>query len=238
MSIQIQTPNITAGSDSEKLVQIQSYLYRMANQLQWAFDTITVGGTPAMSSSVATQQQSAMKADPESTFAGIKDLIIKSADIVNAFCHTISKRLEGVYVAESDFGAYTEQTALDIQANSKNITQLYENQQELTGSVEQLQQTNAYLKTGLLDEKDGVPIYGLEIGETNNINGQNVYDKFARFTADRLGLYDSGGVEVAYISNYMLYITSATITGSLWLSGKFKIYYNGGLAFQWIGGES
>ena len=45
-------------------------------------------------------------------------------------------------------------------------------------------------------------------------------------------------VEVAYISDYKLYITNAEISGSLWLSGKFKIYYNGGLAFQWIGGES
>lgn len=237
MSVQINTPNITASSDRERLQQIQSYLYQMAQQLQWAFDTITVGGTPAVASSVTAQQQAAVKADPASTFSGIKNLIIKSADIVDAYYQEISKRLEGVYVAESDFGTYTEQTALEILANSKNITQLFANQQELTGDVEQLQKTNAYLKTGLLDEKDGVPIYGLEIGETHDINGQNVYDKFARFTADRLGLYDSGGVEVAYISNYMLYITNATITGSLWLSGRFKIYYNGGLAFQWIGGE-
>jgi len=38
--------------------------------------------------------------------------------------------------------------------------------------------------------------------------------------------------------DYKLYITNAEITGSLWLSGRFKIYYNGGLAFQWIGGEA
>ena len=236
MGIQINTPNITADNDRQRLIQIQSYLYQMAQQLQWAFDTITVGGTPAAASSVTTQQQVTAKADPASTFSEIKNLIIKSADIVDAYYQEISKRLEGVYVAESDFGTYTDKTALEITANSQNITQLFESQQQLTGDVEQLQKTNAYLKTGLLEERDGKKIYGLEIGETNNIDGQNVYDKFARFTADRLGLYDAGGVEVAYISNYMLYITNATISGSLWLSGRFKIYYNGGLAFQWIGG--
>ena len=97
--------------------------------------------------------------------------------------------------------------------------------------------TNAYLKSGLLDSKsDGTAVYGLEIGQTNSIGGETVFDKFARFTADRLSFFDSNDVEVAYISDYKLYITNAEITGSLWLSGRFKICYNGGLAFQWIGG--
>ena len=44
MGVQIKTPNITAGNDRERLMQIQSYLYQMAQQLQWAFDTIQVSG--------------------------------------------------------------------------------------------------------------------------------------------------------------------------------------------------
>lgn len=242
MSVQIKTPNITAANDRERLQQIQSYLYQMAQQLQWAFDTITVSGTPAVASSVTTQQQVTVKSDPAGTFAGIKNLIIKSADIVDAYYQEISRRLEGVYVAESDFGTYTEQTALEIRANSNSINQLFTDTRELSNEIDELYNStvgsNAYLKSGLLDEKeDGTPIYGLEIGQTNSINGENVFDKFARFTADRLSFFDSNDVEVAYISDYMLYITNATVSGSLWLSGRFKIYYNGGLAFQWIGGD-
>ena len=95
-----------------------------------------------------------------------------------------------------------------------------------------------YAQRGFLYYKEnGTPVYGLEIGQTNSVDGQNVFDKFARFASDRLSFFDSNDVEVAYISDYKLYITNAEITGSLWLSGKFKIYYNGGLAFQWIGGE-
>jgi hypothetical protein len=90
----------------------------------------------------------------------------------------------------------------------------------------------------LYETEEGVPVYGLEIGQTNSVDGATVFDKFARFAADRLSFFDSNDVEVAYISDYKLYITNAEISGSLWLSGKFKIYYNGGLAFQWIGGES
>lgn len=244
MSIQIKTPNITAGNDRERLQQIQSYLYQMAQQLQWAFDTIGNGGSGSTSVPVSSvkQQQVTTKEDPANTFAGIKNLIIKSADIVDAYHAEISKRLEGVYVAQSDFGIYSEKTTLDIQSNSSNIQQLFSDTRELNSTVDTLYDsiigTNAYLKSGILDEKeDGTPIYGLEIGQTNNVDGQNVFDKFARFTADRLSFYDSNDVEVAYISDYMLYITNAEISGSLWLSGRFKIYYNGGLAFQWIGGE-
>ena len=46
MSVQIKTPNITAATDRERLQQIQSYLYRMANQLQWAFDHLQTGTVP------------------------------------------------------------------------------------------------------------------------------------------------------------------------------------------------
>lgn len=242
-SVQIKTPNITAGTDQERLVQIQSYLYQMAQQLQWAFDTISTGGaSSAGTSSPAQQQTVTVQADPASTFSGIKNLIIKSADIVDAYYQQISKRLEGLYVADSDFGSYREETAQEIHANSTSINQLFASTRELSSTVDELYDStiasNAYLKSGFLDEKaDGSPIYGLEIGQTNSVDGANVFDKFARFTADRLSFFDSNDVEVAYISDYKLYITNAEISGSLWLSGRFKIYYNGGLAFQWIGGE-
>ena len=275
MSVQIQTPNITGGTDREQLQQIRSYLYQMAGQLQWAFDNLQTGGIPVSGGGTAQQTGNAgasgAAADPAGTFAALKNLIIKSADIVNAYYDTINSRLEGLYVAQSDFGIYAQETALDIQGNSESINQLFSNEQtivtkldvlndhagslsgrvdglaaenrELSDSMEQLYAqsilTNAYIKTGLIDySANGAPVYGLEIGQTNSVDGQNVFDKFARFTADRLSFFDSNDVEVAYISDYKLYITNAEVSGTLYLSGKFKIYYNGGLAFQWIGGES
>ena len=243
MAIQIQTPNITAAGDRERLMQIQSYLYRMANQLQWAFNTLEIGNGSSTQATLQASKATTVNGDPSTTFSGIKDLIIKSADIVNAYYTVISQRLEGVYVAQSDFGTYTEKTALDIQANNTSINQLYANIRELSETVDELYDStvgaNAYLKSGLLyEDENGVPVYGLEIGQTNSVDGATVFDKFARFSADRLSFFDSNDIEVAYISDYKLYITNAEISGSLWLSGKFKIFYNGGLAFQWIGGES
>lgn len=244
MSIQIQTPNITAGNDRERLQQIQSYLYRMAQQLQWAFNTIETGSVSSYQQTIQRNTKTVKETeDPLSTFAGLKNLIIKSADIVDAYYQEINSRLEGKYVAQSEFGTYTEETTSNISRNNVRLNQLYTNIREISGTVDELYkstvETSAYLKSGLLYEtEEGIPVYGLEIGQTNSVNGATVFDKFARFASDRLSFFDSNDIEVAYISDYKLYITNAEITGSLWLSGRFKIYYNGGLAFQWIGGES
>ena len=244
MGVQIKTPNITAGSDRERLMQIQSYLYQMAHQLQWAFSTIEAGtGNVSQQTLQQAVKAAAKEVNPADTFAGLKNLIIKSADIVDAYYTEISKRLEGVYVAQSDFGTYTEETALEIRETNTSVNQLYTNIRTLSNTVDELYNStvsaNAYLKSGLLGEKeDGTPVYGLEIGQTNSVEGQTVFDKFARFASDRLSFFDSNDTEVAYISDYKLCITNAEISGSLLLSGKFKLYFNGGLAFQWIGGDA
>ena len=291
--IEIRQPNITAKTETEQLLQIRSYLYQMAQQLQWAFNTISSPGGGGNVGTNTTQQtvvssSSSGKIDATKTFDALKDLIIKSSDIVNAYYDVISKKLVGVYVAQSDFGRYQEETSNTINESSTRIDQLYVKNQVITGkfntidrlvttteslteatknletdkntlsekvdaissaadgmaeTVERLQmmmvQTNAYVRTGLLYEDDnGIPVYGLEIGQTNDVNGENVFSKFARFSADRLSFYDRNDTEVAYISDYKLYITNAEITGALSLAGKFKVFYDHGLAFQWIGGNS
>ncbi len=241
MHVQIPTPNITASGDRERLRQIQSYLYRMAGQLQWAFDNLETGSTEAAARSPAPQTGK-QREDPASTFSGIKNLIIRSADIVNAYYDQISRRLESVYVAQSDFGTYTQQTQLELQAGSESIRQLFAETETLSQTVEELWsstlEANAYIKTGKLwEDENGIGVYGLEIGQTKQLNGEKIFDKFARFTADRLSFFDSNDVEVAYISDYHLHITNAVITGSLMLMQQFQVSQgNQSIDFKWLGG--
>lgn len=240
--IDIRQPNITAKTETEQLLQMRSYLYQLSQQLQWAFSTISTE-VRTDSTTAASVQGNKQGSDPAKTFAELKNLIIKSADIVDAYYSEINGRLEKIYVAQSDFGTYKEQAGLDIRQNADGVSQLFENFRQISGTVEEIHSdliaTNAYIRTGLLaDGENGHPVYGLEIGQTNTVDGQTVFDKFARFSADRLSFFDSNDTEVAYISDYKLYITNAEITGSLRIVDRFKIYYNNGLAFQWIGGES
>lgn len=325
--IDIRQPNISAENPEKQVIQMRSYLYQLAQQLQWAFSTVSSaesGNSGNVSPTSGGNVTVNAKIDPQKTFAALKDLIIKSADIVNAYYDQINTKLEGVYLSKSDFGIYAEQTNADISANSTGVSQLYENnrtiilniqsldesvQEEfgrvydtasdlnsdierveagansLSGSVKRLEEnaqslsgavgdletnaqnlsgtvsqiaektsqmeetvgqiyastleTNAYIKTGMLyEDEHGIPVYGLEVGQTNDVNGVNVFTKFARFSSDRLSFYDRNDTEVAFISDYRLYITNAEVTGALTLTGKFKIFYDHGLAFQWIGGGS
>lgn len=312
--IDIRQPNITAKTTREQVLQMRSYLYQLSQQLNWALNTVSGGSS---GENVVLPQGMADSGgggtDPAATFAAIKGLIIKSTDIVNAYSESISQKLEGKYVAQSDFGEYREETAALITGNSKNISQMFSNHQTilmnmdamqgdtrsltgrveqldadaqgtegrlenletdaaglrdatakleqntsgLSGAVEQLRQktetvtetvnglmaatiaTNAYIRTGLLYEtSEGVPVYGLEVGQTNSINGQDVFNKFARFSADRLSFYDKNDTEIAYISDYKLYINTAEITGRLQFGSRFQVFYQtgAGMIFKYMGG--
>lgn len=242
MSANLRFPNITGQNDAQKLQQVQSYLHQLVQELNWAFDN--VGGAGGLKPSVELPKDSgstAESADAVAKFNDIKALIIKSADIVTAYYDNISARLKGIYVAQSDFGTYAEQTSNDIQATSEGISQLYSNIQEIITDIDNLEEarrdTNAYIRTGLLYEDPTIgPVYGVEVGQSTQIDGTEVFNKYARFTSNKLAFYDSNDIEVAYISDKKLYITHAEITGSL-TQGKFveTAQSNGDIVKKWVG---
>lgn len=244
MSIDIRLPNITATNDSGKLAQVQSYMYQLVEQLNWALNNINFV-SPAVENSQGKQIAIGTKdTDPIATFNDIKGLIIKSADIVNAYYEEINRKLSGIYVAESEFGIYAEQTTKATTDNSKYITDLYSNIQQIVTEIEGVQNSlrevdvNAHIKSGLLDyADDGSPVYGLEIGQRTAIDGVETFNTYARFTANKLTFYDKNDNEVAYISDYKLYITNVEITGSL-TQGNFvdTVRADGSVVTKWIGG--
>ena len=146
-------------------------------------------------------------------------LIIKSADIVNAYYEKISQKLSGEYVAQSEFGTYRETTEQTITKTSTMVEQNFTSVQQIITDLEGLQykliEVDAHINSGMLYyDEDGVPVYGLEIGQRTDIDGVEVFNKYARFTSDKLSFYDSNGNEVAYISDKKLYITHIEVTGS------------------------
>ena len=252
MAIDLRLPNITGPTDKERLSQIQSYLFQMVEQLQWALQNVDTTNAAVVTPVAKSQLPMGVNtpSDPQATFNAIKSLIIKSADIVAAYSDEISRRLEGLYVAESDFGTYKQETSQTIEENSTGVTNAFTNIQtiekniatELKGVKDAINALNysiievtANTQTGLLYyDKNGVPVYGFEIGQKNVINGVEVFNKFARFTAGRLSFYDQNGHEVAYISDYKLYITHAEVTGTLKLGG-YLVDTTNGLTFKWVG---
>ena len=214
MSINIRFPNITAKSEAEQLTQVKSYLHQLAEQLNWALSTIEAGtSSTSTASATASQPEGPGTAqENEVSFYELKSLIIKSADIVNSYSEQISKKLEGSYVASSDFGIYEEATAQEIKANSTAIEQFYADLQQIATDIESVEhsliEVNAHIKSGLLYyAEEGTPVYGLEIGQRTKIEDEEVFNKYARFTSEKLSFYDQNDNEVAYISDKKLYIT-------------------------------
>lgn len=240
---ELRFPSIT-GSDKEQLAQIRSYLYQLIPQLQFELSKIGETNTTTATETKktpGTTSQSTSSIDAEVAFSALKPLIIKSAEIVQAYYEKISSMLVGEYVAQSDFGTFTEQTEQRLNQSSTKIEQLFSDLQSIFTDVENLNFTlaevNAHIRSGLLYyDVDGVPVYGLEIGQKNTIDGAEVFNKFARFTADRLSFYDQNDTEVAYISDYKLYITNIQIKGSLQEGGyKDFVDADGGIITRWVG---
>lgn len=238
--ISFRLPEINAPTADGQLRQLRSYLYQLTEQLNLAMQSVD---EEMSKQQIAISSAAESAESPEGklkTFNSVKALIIKSADIINAYTDEITRQLDGQYVAQSEFGTYTETTSQQIAENSTSIVQLFQNLQTISDTVDSIEETsilvNAYIKTGIVDyADDGAPVYGLEIGQTNTVDGEEKFDKFARFSANRLSFFDNNEVEVAYISDYRLVITNAEIKGSLTL-GKFKIDTTNGLAIKWVGG--
>ena len=83
-------------------------------------------------------------------------------------------------------------------------------------------------------DDNGIPIYGLEIGQRNDVDGVEVFNKYAQFTSDRLSFFDSNDVEVAYISDYKLYITHVVIKGTL-TGNAFRMDFTNGFRLKYVG---
>ena len=244
-NIDLRLPNITETTPDGQMKQMQSYMHQLVQELNWALNAID-GAVAGNASSVVLSKRSKQGEDisPEealNTFNAIKALIIKSADIVEAYEDTLRQSFNGAYLAISDFGTYTETKNASIEQNSKGVNEVYSSVQmitnnERTGSLDRVENevrnTNAYIKRGLLGyhQRLGKEVYGVAVGQTD---GEGNYNKHAWFIGEGLCLFDDVGNEVAYISQRRLNITDAVFRGTVDFGG-YRADTTDGLAFEWI----
>lgn len=362
--IDLRYPNITGTSEREQLAQMKSYLHQLVGDLQFAISGIETASSTSISyaprESNAAPVASSLGSAPN--FASIKALIIKSADIVEAYYEEINKKLKGEYLAISDFGVYKESTQLELEASSSRIDQNYTNVQtinanlsgvhndivvlssdikesadalgarvdgvyddmdaldsnlkgeiqasnnridetnnalsgledningtndrvdalgtelqnsnnslqdsirdvegsvsivntllegakaQLQGSIDDISAgvadlketilaTGGYIRSGELYRTDSdIPVYGVEVGQSVDVNGEEVFRKYARFISEKLSFYDANDIEVAYISDKKLYIRIAEITVAFQIGGLIDLVMAGGdVVTKWVG---
>lgn len=236
----IRLPNINAATEKEQLIQVKSYLHQLVQELNWALSTIEAGTGTEVKKTEASG--AVTKQELTTSFNDLKALIIKSSETVMAYSQAAEERYESLYVAQSDFGTYTEQASQEIKKNATAVESFYENMQQILTDIETMEhsliEVSANIRSGLLDTDDnGVPVYGVEVGQRTKLDGEEVFDKFARFTSDRLSFFDQNDNEVAYISDRKLYITHVEVTGTFSMGGFVDtVLADKSIVTKWVGG--
>ena len=229
-----QYPNITEGTPAEQIAQMKRYLFSLVEKLNLGEVRTTIVQTGnAVSGASGSSNSGVAQPTPVGSFNQIKSLIIKSADIVEAFEDVMVKNFNGRYFADSDFGTYLRETSTQISANSERVEETYT---MVEGVKNEVQTTNGYIRRGLLSNGE----IGLEIGETSE---DGAFRQYARFTAEKLSFYDKIGNEVAHIGSgtadeedtNCLYITGKAVFKNDVKIGGYMIDRTDGLAFVWVG---
>ena len=187
-------PNITGKTPAEQLKQIESYLRQLVDKMNTeATPTYTQTYSSVKSGSGAKQKTAA-----EATFDEIKSLIIKSADIVDAFYETYSKKLSGQYVAQSEYGRFVEASTLQLEATSKNVSVAMENVQTIEAANEEFQ---TQIRQDLSEMQQSAEQIRLEI--TNILNdGVNKVTTSTGYTFNAEGLrIQSAGTAIENLLN-------------------------------------
>lgn len=198
-------PFITAKEPAEQLKQIESYLRQLVDKLNVSAQTAyTKAVIPGQSPSAAQAQQK----QAEQTFDEIKSFIIKSADIVDSLYESVSRKMNGMYVAQSEFGEYTKETSTQLTQTSNGISTTVKN-------MESLEAANAEFKTQIRNEITTIEQSADKIGiqVTNIIN--NGVDKVVTssgytFDAEGLRIQRAGQSIEALLNNAGLYVTRSS----------------------------
>ena len=251
MGIDIRLPNINAPTADGQILQMRSYLYQLAEQLQWGLDTLEKGVNAKEVELKGTNKDTPLKVDvvdAQNAFNSAKSLIIKSADIVNAYYEEIEKMLSlsGKYVASSDFGRYQQETNAKLSATDQYIEGKFTRTETIDGEEVKSEYSLANLDARIRKQEgsirfgnvkttlteDGETI-GIEVGEIDTINDE-VIRRFATFTAAGVELYDgtSNTSPVVIISKSKITITSAEFKGYVKM-GKYRLDLSRGIAFKW-----
>ena len=253
--IEIRLPNINGASDAAKIQQIVDYLFQTARQLNMNLtamdDNANKGGTKTTTDKVtgkmtksSSGSAAASSRNAEDNFYSNRDIIIKTADIIEECADVIEQRLNGHYLAISNFDAYQEDTEAVFKATSEKATDAFNSIQKIVnadGYVKELRNNNFYITTGWLDDNNSIG--GIQLGATKavqepddsgNIVTKIVDQSIARLTTNELIFFDSQGNRVTWFGINEVNMSNVNIKGRLDVGG-YRLDSSNGLAFKWVG---
>lgn len=244
--IYLDLPTINgSGTTEQQLAEIRLYIYRSNEQMNATLSNLSIDKIWENTASALSAANSGNQDEEKALmtqYQKIRDLVIKTADVVIKQDESLQMAMNGSYLAKSDFGEYLLNTSVEIDGNSTGFKQLYTHETQLSsdyGNYKTYQQN--FIKEGLLDDTGATAIYGIEVGlltseftVVDEDGKEKVIEvdshKKLRVTPTELSLFDND-IKVAYITDGAIYFPKANITGgSIDIGGgNFKVDSSGNM---------
>ena len=229
-----------SGTTEQQLSEIRSYIYKNNEQINSALSNLTIDKIWEQTASAVSSANQSEDETPKilKQYQRIRDLIIKTADVVVQSDEKMEAVFNGSYLAKSQFGEYLEKTKLTIDETSVGITELYEYHTDLQSDLNNYKSDfQNYIKRGLLDNTGATPIYGIEVGLLNssiNVDGQSIPtgEKYRTRITPNKWSFLRGSSEVASITEDEITFPKANITGGsidIGVDHKFYVDSEGNL---------
>jgi hypothetical protein len=243
-AVLFETPPALTGTEAEQLERTYSYLYQLAEQLNHALSTIDAGN---FSNAEAAQRVLSGTAEKEAEenatrLTQTRSLIIKTAEVIHQEMDVIQTNLIERYEAISeDFGRLEESLDARITATARGIVQEYNYSQAIEALQQYQTDISAYIKTGVIGEENGVPIFGVAIGKdiTQMVDGVetvNEMNKLATFTTEELAFWRNG-IRVATYADGKMIIDEAVIRRTMTIGNyAFAVQVDGSFGIKYTGG--
>ena len=226
MAESIKLPNMPTGRPEQQIVQMYSYMYRMAQTMNVNLKEIGNGAltdeeAALMNRITAELQEPGIQAQPAYNYAEaetLKSLIIKTAQFVKNEVDNYRLVLFGDESAEGSQGNWKRKKGLRVDVTPDGVQQTYSYAEIVQGLKTFEINAKNYIKTGYLRTENAVPIYGVAIGRdvvTFSEDGTETYNdsnKVAELTADALTFYQGGNPVAKYTgSKLSFYINGSEI---------------------------
>ena len=188
----LRLPFITGQTTEQRISQLQSYLYQLVEQLNFALSEFQQVND-ALAEEIKNSSKNEVNTDKSentvvANFNEIKSLIIKSQDIVNAYYSKMKPKNDAIYTSLSAFGTFrnTIEDKLAVQ--------------------------DSYIRYGVLYyEIDDTPVYGVELCHRD---AEGNYIPYVRFVNDNVLFFDSMGNKTNSIEYGTFKTDSIEITGA------------------------
>lgn len=246
-------PPILQGSEKQQIAALRAYLVRLAEGLMLA-ETAPAAEAAAAEDSrrVYAGRQSELEKLRE-TAQSLRSLIIKTADKAEYYTDSRIEALHGEYLAQSDFGVYSEQISSRMEATAKQVVESYGLEavsESIDGLSRYMSELRGQIQRGLItDPETGETVFGIAIseslrftGESEERGGETYYELSPGQT---LGLYTSSGWQFWIngakkgwfdSTDGMLHVANVAVENSLLIGDDWLVTSQGGYGIRYLGG--